>query len=86
MALSDCEKCWDTPCTCGHYWRNYSEEAKRKQCEAIMGEKMYSREDLPIQAMKDVLEYCEDESIENTAFVVGFYSDIKKWIEENLLS
>ena len=46
--------------------------------------KMYSEKDLPIQAMKNVLEYCEDESIENTAFVVGFYTDIKKWIEENL--
>lgn len=20
MALSDCIKCWDTPCTCGHDW------------------------------------------------------------------
>ena len=47
-------------------------------------EKMYSEKDLPIQAMKDALQYCEDESIENTAFVIGFYTDIKKWIEENL--
>lgn len=21
MGMSDCEKCWDTPCTCGHRWR-----------------------------------------------------------------
>lgn len=20
MSLSDCPKCWDTPCTCGHEW------------------------------------------------------------------
>jgi hypothetical protein len=26
MALSDCEKCWDTPCTCGWGYRNYSPE------------------------------------------------------------
>lgn len=22
MALSDCPKCWDTPCSCGHEYRN----------------------------------------------------------------
>lgn len=27
MALSDCEKCWDTPCTCGY---DYSEEKELK--------------------------------------------------------
>lgn len=26
MALSDCEKCWDTPCTCGWDYRNWSKE------------------------------------------------------------
>ncbi len=20
MSLSDCSKCWDTPCTCGYYY------------------------------------------------------------------
>ncbi len=25
MALSDCPKCWNTPCTCGYSWEtNYS--------------------------------------------------------------
>lgn len=24
MALSDCMQCWDTPCTCGWDYRNYS--------------------------------------------------------------
>lgn len=24
MSLSDCPKCWDTPCTCGWEYRNYS--------------------------------------------------------------
>ncbi len=23
MSLSDCPKCWDTPCTCGHEWGKY---------------------------------------------------------------
>ena len=26
MSLSDCIKCWDTPCTCGWDYRNYSIE------------------------------------------------------------
>ena len=24
MALSDCPKCWDTPCTCGHEYKKWS--------------------------------------------------------------
>jgi hypothetical protein len=24
MSLSDCPRCWDTPCTCGEYWKNYN--------------------------------------------------------------
>jgi hypothetical protein len=26
MSLSDCEKCWDTPCTCGWDYKHYSKE------------------------------------------------------------
>lgn len=39
MALADCEKCWDTPCTCGWYLRGasivYLEEQKRHYEKAI---------------------------------------------------
>lgn len=24
MSLSDCEKCWNTPCTCGYEYKKYS--------------------------------------------------------------
>lgn len=27
MSLSDCPKCWDTPCTCGHEWHNPNYQA-----------------------------------------------------------
>ena len=26
MALSDCTKCWDTPCQCGYDYRDWSAE------------------------------------------------------------
>lgn len=26
MAMSDCPKCWDTPCTCGHEYENSSDD------------------------------------------------------------
>ena len=30
MALSDCEKCWDTPCVCGHEYNDWP-SAKLKE-------------------------------------------------------
>lgn len=39
MALSDCEKCWDTPCTCGWEYRNYSDEAFAKFIADILSYK-----------------------------------------------
>lgn len=26
MSMSDCVKCWDTPCSCGWDYRNYAEQ------------------------------------------------------------
>jgi predicted RNA-binding protein with PIN domain len=39
MALSDCSRCWDTPCTCGHYFRNYSVEAVTKHVVSVVAGK-----------------------------------------------
>jgi len=38
MALSDCIKCWMTPCECGHEYQGWSIKRKIEQIEAIMGE------------------------------------------------
>ena len=27
MSLSDCERCWDTPCTCGYSYRDWSKQS-----------------------------------------------------------
>ena len=37
MAMSDCEKCWDTPCTCGWDYRNWSRERRIKQVSIVLG-------------------------------------------------
>jgi len=33
MALSDCVKCWDTPCTCGWEYRGISVEYLQKKID-----------------------------------------------------
>jgi hypothetical protein len=35
MAIGDCVKCWDTPCTCGWDWRHSSVEYLEKQRELL---------------------------------------------------
>lgn len=37
MAMSDCVKCWDTPCRCGHDYRNWSKESKVELILAVVG-------------------------------------------------
>ena len=37
MGLSDCIKCWDTPCTCGYGYRNMSLEDRLKQAAVGLG-------------------------------------------------
>lgn len=36
MALSDCEKCWSTPCECGWNFRNYSADHFSKYIANIL--------------------------------------------------
>jgi len=35
--MSDCEKCWDTPCTCGWDYRNYPKERREELAAAVLG-------------------------------------------------
>ncbi len=39
MSLSSCEKCWDTPCTCGWEYRRWTDEditAQRDMLQRIL--------------------------------------------------
>jgi hypothetical protein len=38
MAMSDCVKCWDTPCTCGHDLKERSEDWLKNQLKIITAE------------------------------------------------
>ncbi len=37
MSLSDCIKCWSTPCTCGFDYRNWSNSQKNELVSAVIG-------------------------------------------------
>lgn len=42
MAMSDCSKCWETPCACGHDYRDWSEARLIQQIamlEKVLAEK-----------------------------------------------
>jgi len=43
MALSDCIKCWMTPCECGYEYRNWGKKRKDELVKAVQG---YNTEDI----------------------------------------
>lgn len=39
MAMTDCAKCWETPCTCGWYYRKWTREERIEIAAVILGVK-----------------------------------------------
>ncbi len=39
MSLADCEKCWDTPCTCGWGFKDYPDEYLSKVITSMLSYK-----------------------------------------------
>lgn len=37
MSMSDCVKCWDTPCSCGYDFRYWTLESRLAQAAVILG-------------------------------------------------
>lgn len=37
MAMSDCSKCWETPCVCGHEYESYNNKKKIELLAAVIG-------------------------------------------------
>ena len=36
MAMSDCPKCWETPCCCGYEYRKYSDGNKIELASVVL--------------------------------------------------
>ncbi len=45
MSLSDCIKCWDTPCTCGYEYEQWSVEKLRQHIEML--QRVLEEKELP---------------------------------------
>ena len=52
MSLSDCEKCWSTPCECGHEYNHWDLE-KLKKFYQIIGNIIASKEDKKVSINED---------------------------------
>ena len=37
MSLSDCVKCWNTPCMCGYDYRKWTRNQRIEQAAAVLG-------------------------------------------------
>ena len=51
MGMSDCIKCWDTPCLCGYEYRNQTKEYRISQACVILGinEDQLEKVEIPIK-------------------------------------
>lgn len=55
MALSDCDKCLETPCKCGWEYRNYSDEEFANFISRILAYKE-NKADILEMAKKNIIE------------------------------
>jgi len=53
MSLSDCPKCWNTPCTCGYEYRDYSRDRKIELASVIL--------EMDMDKLKKLLEEYEND-------------------------
>ena len=66
MSLSDCPKCWNTPCTCGYEYSGYSLE----QLQSFIGGVLqYHPIETRQQVLSDLLSQCYTQNEEKTIVV-----------------
>ena len=57
MSMSDCPKCWSTPCDCGWAYKDYS---IKKLGAFIKGILMYQTRDEAVAVLQNVMERIDD--------------------------
>ena len=58
MAMSDCGRCWDTPCSCGWSFKNYTIETLAKYLASIT---QYREKEEALIILRKALEIAEEE-------------------------
>ncbi len=43
MSMSDCSKCWDTPCTCGYEYLHWSKRNVLRLCLVLLRVLLFGR-------------------------------------------
>ena len=46
MVMSDCEYCWNTPCSCGYQYRNMTETHRMDIAASVLGVKVSQLRDV----------------------------------------
>jgi len=57
MSLSDCIKCWNTPCTCGYEYQEYGVE---NLSEYILNMMNYYTDEQKLEIIKNIKEKIEN--------------------------
>lgn len=74
MAMSDCIKCWDTPCTCGYDYKDKTEQGMVKYIFSIT--KYHNQESIfneLLQVSKDLQDDKLDEKLLEYGYCKGNY-------------
>lgn len=65
MAMSDCEKCWETPCVCGYKFKDYTHEYMMKYIVGILQYRSPAEAKLLLQGAMERINQQIDEITEN---------------------
>lgn len=78
MSLSDCEHCWDSPCTCGWGWRHYSAASLSRIIKLLTKIRDLKREkDNRLINDSEYMEFLGLKPISSSSEPVGRYSSSK---------
>lgn len=81
MALSDCSRCYDTPCRCGHQYADWSKQQRLALARSILNhdynvikDDMMSRMKQTVARAKSSDGYYTDDEVALMLFVDAFHA------------